>query len=102
MPILALFTSDTITPAQYEALRTKIGWERDHPDGGLLHAAGAGEDGRFLVADVWASAEALEAFVQARLAPALEELGIDQPEVAVVPTLNVNVYAAAAETYGLG
>ena len=42
--------------------------------------------------DVWESQEALDAFVGAHLAPAMQKLQIPPPQVAVYPLHNLNVY----------
>jgi hypothetical protein len=51
----------------------------DLPEGCLSHVAGATDDG-FLVVDVWESLEHCGRFVESRLAPAAEKVGM--PEIA--------------------
>ena len=70
-----------ITPDQYDALREKVGWEVVAAEGGLLHIAGFDDDG-INVTDVWDSPEQFQTFVDERLMPAVDELGVPgQPEV---------------------
>jgi len=95
MAILAIFTGVGITKQMYESLRTEVKWETELAPGGLHHACAFDEAGDLHVADVWESAEALNEFVNTRLAPGMEKLGIPPPSVSVFPAHNVNVYPAA-------
>jgi hypothetical protein len=73
------------TPDQYDQARAKVGWDRDVPDGAKLHVSGFGDDGLH-VTDVWESEQAFNAFMAHRLAPAIQEIGIQgQPEVKFFP-----------------
>ena len=96
MEVLAIF-SGNIDKAQYEALRKEVNWERQQPEGGIFHAASFDESGNIHVADVWASAETLNAFVETRLMPAMQKLQIQPPDVAVYPAYNINAYASAEQ-----
>ena len=70
-----------VTEEQYEQAREKVGWDRDVPDGARLHVAGFA-DGGLNVLDVWESPEAFGTFSEQRLAPAVQEIGIQgQPDV---------------------
>lgn len=91
MPVLAIFTGE-ISKEQYDALRAEVAWETRKPDGGVVHAAAFDDQGRIHVADVWDSGEAMNAFVQERLAPALQKLEITPPDVSVFPVHNLNAY----------
>ena len=95
MAILAIFTGKGMTRAMYEGLRPEVNWERNHPQGALLHACGFDDKGDLHVADVWESAESMMQFVNSRLAPAMQKLKIPQPAVEVYPLSNMNVYPAA-------
>ncbi len=88
MPVLALFTGK-LTKAQYDLLRHEVDWENKHPAGGIFHAASFDDDGHVHVADVWASAEDLNAFAQGHLMPAFAP-----PSVTVYPTHKVLAYSA--------
>jgi hypothetical protein len=60
-------------------------WDRDVPGGAKLHVSGFGDDGLH-VTDVWESEQAFNAFMAHRLAPAIQEIGIQgQPEVKFFP-----------------
>jgi len=74
-----------VTDDQYEQARERVGWDRDVPDGAKLHLAGF-SDGGLNVTDVWESAEAFGAFNDQRLAPAVQEIGIEgEPDVRFFP-----------------
>jgi hypothetical protein len=74
-----------VTPEQYEEARQKIDWEGNVPDGAVLHVSGFdGDDLR--VTDVWESQEDFQRFVEERLMPGVQEIGIEgQPEVSFYP-----------------
>ena len=91
MAILAIFTGNT-NKSQYEALRKEVNWEQHHPSGGIFHTAGFDESGRLHVADVWESADKLNAFVEQHLMPAFTKLRLEPPEVNVYPVHNLNAY----------
>jgi hypothetical protein len=63
-------------------------------EGLIVHTAGEGSDG-FYVVDVWESREAFDTFMNERVMPAVNELGIDPdegmaPEIIDVSTILVN------------
>jgi len=69
------------TKEQYNALRELVGWERDAPPGGRMHIAWLGDDG-FRVVDVWDTAEQFQTFVETRLMPGVQQVGVEgQPKV---------------------
>jgi hypothetical protein len=74
-----------VTAEQYEEARSRVDWEGNVPDGAVLHVAGVdGDDLR--VTDVWESAEQFQRFVDERLMPAVQEIGIEgEPEVRLYP-----------------
>ena len=74
-----------VTPEQYEEERSRVNWEGDPADGGVLHVAGFdGDDLR--VTDVWESEEQFHRFASERLMPAVQEIGIEgEPEVRFYP-----------------
>lgn len=63
MAILAIFKANGITKEMYETLREEVDWERQHPDGVVLHAAAFDNSGNFCVDDIWESEEHLNKFV---------------------------------------
>lgn len=98
MSVLAIFTGD-ITPEQYEALRKEVNWEGQNPDGGIFHCASFDDSGGIHVADVWTSVEAMNAFVGSRLAPAMQKLHINPPNVEIYEAANVNAYRRTIQEY---
>ena len=94
MPVLAIFSAPAMRQDQYELLRREIGWERLQPVGGILHVASFDAAGGTHVVDVWESPEALDAFVQQRLAPKMQAHQIAPPSVEVYPVHNLNAYGA--------
>jgi hypothetical protein len=83
MAIIMRMDWDGITPAQYDELRGLVNWEGEPPVGGIAHVAGFTETG-LRVNDIWESAAAFETFVQQRLQPGVDKLGIEsQPRVEI-------------------
>lgn len=93
MAVLALFTG-ALTKAQYDLLRAEIDWENKQPAGGIFHAASFDDNGQIHVADIWDSAESLNAFAQNALMPTFARHNIAPPSVAVYPTHKVIAYNA--------
>jgi hypothetical protein len=74
-----------VTPEQYEEARSQVSWETEVPDGAVLHVAGFDDDG-LRVTDVWDSPEQFQRFVEERLMPAVQEIGIEgEPDVQLYP-----------------
>jgi hypothetical protein len=70
-----------VTPAQYEAARKQVNWKDDVPAGAVFHVAWFEPDG-IRVCDIWKSAEHFQRFVDIRLMPGVQEVGIQgRPEV---------------------
>lgn len=92
MAVLALFTGK-LTKAQYDVLRKEVDWENTHPAGAIFHAASFDDAGNVHVADVWESAEAMNAFAQGSLMPAFAKHKITPPSVAVYPAHKILAYA---------
>lgn len=92
MAILAIFHAPDINIDNYEKLRREVDWETRQPPGAMFHAAAFDEKGHLRVTDVWASAGEMEQFLQLRLQPALEKLGLSIPEFEVFPVHNLNAY----------
>jgi hypothetical protein len=66
---------DGLTPEQYDQLREHVRWDRDIPTGMTYHVASFDEDTLHMT-DVWDSEEQFVAFVQTRIIPGLQQLGI--------------------------
>jgi hypothetical protein len=76
---------DGVTLEQYEAARNLVNWEGDPPQGGMFHVAAITDTG-LRVTDLWQSAEAFQSFVEQRLMPGVQQLGIQgQPRVEIYP-----------------
>ena len=58
-----------------------------HPDGALFHWIAKTDDG-FRVVDVWESKEQFERFVQEKIGPLGEQLGMAKPEMRFVDIYN--------------
>jgi quinol monooxygenase YgiN len=48
----------------------------ENPDGNIIHTAGEGPNG-FRVVDVWESREAFDTFMNEKIVPAMQEIGIE-------------------------
>jgi hypothetical protein len=73
-----------LTPDKYDALRALVNWEGDQPDGGMSHVVAFDDSGAH-VNDTWASAELLQAFLEQRLMPGVQQVGVSgEPQVTVI------------------
>lgn len=83
MPTVMSMHWPEVSPEQYEAARKEVNWENDKPEGGRLHVAWFAEDG-FHVFDLWDSPQQFERFVNERLMPGVQKIGIQgQPKVQI-------------------
>jgi hypothetical protein len=74
-----------VSKEQYEQARKDVNWEGVHPKGAKFHVAWFGGDG-FHALDIWDSQAEFERFVQDRLAPAVQRIGIKgQPNTQFYP-----------------
>jgi heme-degrading monooxygenase HmoA len=74
-----------VTPEQYDEARRRVNWEGDRPVGGNFHVSSFDGDA-LRVTDIWDSAEDFQRFVDSRLMPVVQEIGIQgQPEVVITP-----------------
>jgi hypothetical protein len=96
MPVVMYMEWDGVTPEQYDEARTKVDWEQEVPDGAILHVPWFVEGG-LRVVDLWDSPEHFQRFVDARLMPAVQEIGIaGEPRVEFNP-LHSRAFAPAIE-----
>ena len=94
MPVVMNMRWAGVTPQQYDAARQTVHWEGDVPDGAMYHVA-AFDEGGILVTDVWESAEHFQRFVESRLMPGVQAVGITgEPDVTIHP-----VHAIFAPAY---
>ena len=96
MAVMVILNWPSVSPQQYDEIRELVRWIDEAPAGGRAHIAAFGEDGGHF-ADVWDSAEEFQAFVENRLTPAIEKVGVEgQPDVQVLPLHEL--YVPAPET----
>lgn len=70
-----------VTPEHYEALRPIVRWESDPPEGLVFHVAWF-RDGGITIVDVWESSAQFDDFMQQRLGPGIEQIGVEgQPQI---------------------
>jgi hypothetical protein len=85
MAVMMIMKWDGVSPDQYEQARKVVNWEGDWPKGAKFHVASFGE-GALHVTDVWESAEDFQRFVDERLTPGVQQVGIQgQPDVQIYP-----------------
>jgi hypothetical protein len=104
MPIGALQMTPGATQEQYEQVGEKMFGVRssdfasaEAPDGLIMHSAGPTEDGWY-VYDIWESEEHLQRFVQDRLMPALQEVGMPPGDPPQIYEIRNVVFTDAART----
>ncbi len=91
MSIVMSMRWKSVTPEEYEAVCSEVGWEGDKPEGGIAHIAFFDESG-LRVVDVWESAEEFQAFVAERLMPGVAAVGLaGEPEIEILPTHALHV-----------
>lgn len=89
MSTVMLMSWPEVSEEQYQQARKEINWEGDTPRGAKFHVAWMGDDG-FHVLDLWESEDLFEKFVQERLMPGVQKLGIKgQPKVSFADPLSV-------------
>jgi hypothetical protein len=78
-----------VTKEKYEEVRRDVNWEGEPPAGAKFHTAWIAADG-FHVLDLWDSPADFEKFVQQRLMPSVQKVGVDgQPKVEIAESLSV-------------
>jgi hypothetical protein len=78
-----------VTKEKYEEVRRDVNWEGEPPAGAKFHTAWIAADG-FHVLDLWDSPADFENFVQKRLMPSVQKVGVDgQPKVEIFESLSV-------------
>lgn len=85
MAVVMIMKWEGVTPEQYDAARELVNWEGEKPAGGMFHVS-AFSDNALRVTDVWESAEDFQRFVETRLMPGVQQLGIQgEPQVEIYP-----------------
>jgi hypothetical protein len=78
-----------VTKEKYDEVRRDVNWEGEPPAGAKFHTAWIAADG-FHVLDLWDSPADFENFVQRRLMPSVQKVGVDgQPKVEIFESLSV-------------
>lgn len=78
-----------VTKEKYEEVRRDVNWEGEPPAGAKFHTAWIAADG-FHVLDLWDSPADFENFVQRRLMPSVQKVGVDgQPKVEIFESLSI-------------
>ena len=93
MAILAIFTGN-VTKDDYDKLVKEIDWKANWAPGAMFHAAAFDDAGGGHVVDVWESAEKMNAFVEQRLMPAFQKLGLNPPNVEVYQVHNIDSHSS--------
>jgi hypothetical protein len=78
-----------ITPTEYRAILDEMGVERRPEPGIYLHLT-APIDGGYRIIEVWDHREGFEAFMQARLTPAAQAIGLNREmKLTIEPLYNI-------------
>jgi hypothetical protein len=98
MSIGLVMKFEGVSAEQYEAVMAKENLDLrspknskasdEWPDGILSHLAGATPSGGWCVVDVWESQAQFDKFFANRLGPALQKVGLPEPEVTPVDVYN--------------
>ena len=73
MAVGIIMEFEGFSPDTYEAVREKINWPQDWPEGVSFHVAGPSGDGMRLV-EIWESREQYDRWMQDTIQPALREV----------------------------
>ena len=78
-----------ITAEQYDQIREAVNFEEEVPNGAQFHVASFDATGA-RICDVWDSAEQFDAFVNNRLMPAVQQVGVaGEPQVEILEAHNI-------------
>jgi hypothetical protein len=87
--VLWLLEWDSITPDQYDELCHRTSWLSDLPDG-LQHQVTAFSEKTLVITQVWKSPEHVMRFMEDRLLPAVQAMGIrSMPRVDQYPVHSI-------------
>lgn len=85
MAIMMLMQWPGATAEQYDELRQVVNWEEDKATGGMFHVAAFDDRGAHIT-DVWESAADFQHFVDERLMPGVQKVGIEgEPNIEILP-----------------
>jgi hypothetical protein len=91
MPEALILEFTSVDPSDYAAVNAELGIDMttgagEWPRGLISHAAGLGDDGTFVVTEVWASRADQQAFLESRLGQALAAGGVTaMPSIRWIP-----------------
>ena len=89
MAVLMLMEWPGVTREQYDEVCKVVNFENDVPKGGLFHVAAVSEKGLH-VTDLWERPEDFQAFVEKRLMPGVQKVGVQgEPKVNILPAHNI-------------
>lgn len=90
MPVMIIIRASKVTPQIFEAVRERVGWVETPPAGAISHAIAFTEAGAVEV-NVWESQALFDAYVETRLRPVMEALGVVLDDVQVLDTHSVAI-----------
>ncbi len=90
MAVLMVIEWEGVTTEDYDRVNEAMGISggADAPDGLIQHVCAVTDDGQVVIADLWESADKLQAFAETRLGPAIAQLGLPESEPQVMPVHN--------------
>jgi hypothetical protein len=89
LAVVWLLEWDGVTPEQFDELRRRASWDSDVPDG-LQHQVAAFGPRGLVLTQVWKSPEHVMRFMEDRLLPAVQAMGIrSMPRVDQYPVHSV-------------
>ncbi len=89
MAILLKWRVEGVTPQQYDEVRRLAKWETDVPEGEIFHAVSMA-DNAWEGVDIWESQDDFDQFLQNRLQPAFQQVGVtSQPRIASDPVYRI-------------
>jgi hypothetical protein len=99
MAVMALFRSNRVDRAQYDAIMRELELDQGPAAGGVIHTCGFDADGIYVL-DVWESRAEFDAFLKDRLLPVFAKLKIDVEPPLVLDTYGLRV-SDVADRYKL-
>jgi len=76
---------DGVTSDQYDKVKKAVNWEGNPPKGAIFHVAAFTKNACH-VTDIWESAEEFNTFVNDRLMPATQKVGLKgEPQIQLLP-----------------
>ena len=89
MTVVSTLDVADLTAAEYRAVMDELGVER-HPEGGIYVHLATPIDAGFRILEIWDEKENFDRFVEGRLVPANEAIGLDHTaEITLTPLHNL-------------